>query len=219
MPPPSTIYGHVASALGELPDPESFQFGYIFKFRSRGSDLEHQHVISAGGAKFTFEGEKYLTSVQATVQPHVRDFLFDARLTLYITRPEWAVAFRAPIFCVILGRSQDLASITAVDEVDLEERTGAYLENTILPFSYRPHIGIGGTALMPRYIGPPPERRAEFDRFIPLRERIFAGEFEGVASLSQRFRMLGQAEPSWWVDPETTTSRGVQRAVILHSFV
>jgi CRISPR-associated protein Cas5t len=219
MPPPSTIYGHIASALGELPDPASFRFGYDFTSRSRGSDLEHQHIISAGGAKFTAEGKKHTTSVQATIQPHARDFLFGARLTLYVTRPEWAVAFRAPAFCVVLGRSQDLASVTAVDEVELEERTGAYMERTILPFSYRPYIGVGRTVLMPKYIGPPPERRAEFDRFIPLRERMFAGDFELTPSLSQRFRMLGEAEPSWWVDPTTTVVRGVQRAVILHSCV
>lgn len=219
VPPPSTIYGHIASALGELPDPTSFRFGYHFTFRSRGSDLEHQHIISAGGAKFSAGGRRYATSVQAVIQPHVRDFLFGARLTLYVTRPEWASAFREPAFCVILGRSQDLASVTAVDELDLEEKTGAYLEHTILPFSYRPHIGIGSTVLLPRYIGPPPERNAHFERFIALRERIFAGEFESPSALPQRFRTLGEAETSWWVDPDTTAVRGVHRAVVLHQCV
>jgi CRISPR-associated protein Cas5t len=150
---------------------------------------------------------------------YVRDFLFQARLTLYVTRPDWAAAFREPAFCVILGRSQDLACVTAVDELELEERQAAYLEHTILPFSYRPFVPIGSTVLMPRYIEPPPERHARFERFIVLRERIFAGRFEGATAVPQRFRMLGDAEPSWWVDPQTLSVRGQQRAIVLHKCV
>src|ERR1039458_9248652 len=160
MPPPSTIYGHIGSALGELPDPGSFQFGYDFRFSGHSSDLEHQHIITAGGQAFTLEGQKHGTSdlgelpdpgsfqfgydfrfsghssdlehqhiitaggqaftlegqkhgtsVQATVQPHVRDFLFKPKMVLYLNRPDWVSAFQSPVFCVILGRSQDLASV------------------------------------------------------------------------------------------------------------
>ena len=75
MPPPSTIYGHVASALGELPDPASFEFGYDFQSLGRCSDLEHQHIITAGGKAFELDGVKHPISTQATVQPHLRDFL------------------------------------------------------------------------------------------------------------------------------------------------
>src|SRR5437016_4523382 len=48
MPPPSTIYGHIASAMGELPDPSKIRFGYHFTSVSRTSDLEHQHIIWRG---------------------------------------------------------------------------------------------------------------------------------------------------------------------------
>ena len=131
MPPPSTIYGHIASALGELPNPGDFQFGYDFRFAGSASDLEHQHIINAGGQAFALNGKKYPTSVQATVQPHLRDFLFRPKLVLYINRCDWAGAFLAPVFCVILGRSQDLASVTKVEEVELEQRRGAYFEHTL----------------------------------------------------------------------------------------
>jgi CRISPR-associated protein Cas5t len=221
MPPPSTIYGHVASALGELPDPGSFQFGLHFRFLSRCSDLEHQHVITAGGQAFTSSGRKYPTCVQAIVQPHLRDFLFKPRLVLYLSRPDWAEAFRSPAFCVILGRSQDLASVSSVDEVDLEERGGAYFEHTLLPFAYRPFTAVGTTTLMPRWIEPPPERRAHFDRFITLhQERLFAGSYENPERIAVSRRMLGEPDQRrWWVDPDTPFEQGVQRGVSLHSCV
>jgi CRISPR-associated protein Cas5t len=219
MPPPSTIYGHVASALGELPDPVSFQFGYHFRFTSRCSDLEHQHIITVGGQPFAAGGEKHRTATQATVQPHLRDFLFNARLILYVTRPEWTEAFRSPVFCVILGRSQDLASVSTVEAVELEERDGAYFEHTLLPFSYRPYVALGTTALMPTWIEPPPSRRAHFERFVVLHgERLFAGAYEQPEKLAPARRMLQEPERRvWWVDPHTPVNQGVQRGVILHS--
>jgi CRISPR-associated protein Cas5t len=218
MPPPSTIYGHVASALGELPEPGSFEFGYHFEFVSKGADLEHQHIITAGGQAFEAEGKKWRASVQATVQPHLREFLFRPRLTLYLDPPELEAAFRAPRFCVILGRSQDLAAIVGVEEVELEEAEGAYLEHTLLPFSYRELVGFGVTVMMPRYIAPPPARQPYFERFIVLRERVYGGKVEGGEGLGAR-RLLARegGRGRWWVDPSTAKAYGVQRGVVFHS--
>lgn len=221
MPPPSTIYGHIASALGELPDPHSFSFGYDFRFVSRCSDLEHQHIITAGGQAFRVEGTKHPMSVQATVQPHLRDFLFKPKLVLYVTRQDWIDAFRSPAFCVILGRSQDLACISSAETVELEERDGAYFEHTLLPFSYRPLVGVGTTLLMPRWIEPAPERRAHFERYIALhRERVFGGLYEPANTIATSRRMLANPDPpQWWVDPDSPIDHGVQRGVMLHSCV
>ena len=220
MPPPSTIYGHVASAAGELLPPNSFQFGYAFEFQSRASDLEHQHIISPGGSRqsFTHQGKKLPVSVEATVQPHLRDFLFKPRLTLYLDPPQLAETFRSPTFCVILGRSQDLAQIVSVEEIDLQLAQGAYLEHTLLPFSFRPSISVGVTVSMPRYIEPPPDRRAHFDRFISLRERVFAGTVERSEGLGIR-RLIERdgASVSWWIDRATKAYHGVHRAVVFHS--
>lgn len=220
MPPPSTIYGHVASAAGELLPPDSFRFGYAFEFQSRASDLEHQHIVSPGGARqsFTHEGRKLSVSTEATVQPHLRDFLFKPRLTLYLDPPELAQLFRSPVFCVILGRSQDLAQIVSVEEIDLEMMQGAYLEHTLLPFSFRPSISVGVTVSMPRYIEPPPERHAHFERFISLRERVFAGVVEQPEGLGIR-RLLERvgAPSSWWVDRTTPVYHGAHRGVVFHS--
>jgi CRISPR-associated protein Cas5t len=220
MPPPSTIYGHVASAVGELIKPQSFRFGYVFEFQSRASDLEHQHVVSLGRRRqsFRLNNEQLPVSVQATVQPHLRDFLFKPRLTLYLDPPEFSKAFRSPVFCVVLGRSQDLAQIVSVEETDLEPADGAYLEHTLLPFSFRTAARFGVTVLMPRYIEPPPERRAHFERFISLRDRLFAGVVEQGEGLGSRYLIERQGDVTQWlIDPSTVSYHGVHRAVVFHS--
>ncbi|HLH31049.1 MAG TPA: type I-B CRISPR-associated protein Cas5b, partial [Terriglobia bacterium] len=113
MPPPSTIYGHVMSAVGELWPPESIEFGYHFKFKAKARDLEHQHILSRKTGKTK-------VSYDIIVQPHQRDFLFDCSLTLYLKSErleDLRKAFNMPVFCVNLGRSQDLASIRRVEEI------------------------------------------------------------------------------------------------------
>jgi CRISPR-associated protein Cas5t len=216
MPPPSTIYGHVASALGSYPG-LPFEFAYNFRHRALARDLEHQQIITASGKAFEWRGKKYPKNVEATVQPHLRDFLFQAYLTLYLTDLKVADSFRNPTFCVVLGRSQDLACITEVQEVNLIETDGAYFENTLLPFAWRAHIGYGATVTMPRYIEPPPERRAWFDRYIVLEERIWAGHFDPGSIPEVRTLLNSNPGKAYWVDSETPQYYGVHRGVHFHS--
>ena len=73
MPPPSTVHGHCASALGHWPDPSTFFFGIHFTFSARTRDLEHQHIASALPTKTrlrvpTDEGEAPATT-EIGVQP------------------------------------------------------------------------------------------------------------------------------------------------------
>jgi CRISPR-associated protein Cas5t len=217
MPPPSTIYGHIASAVGEWFDPASVRFAYRFQFTAMGSDLEHQHVITRGGKDFEWMGRRYPVSVQGKVQPHLRDFLFGCSLTLYLDRPEFAEAFRNPAFCVVLGRSQDLARILSVEEISLENAKGAYLEQTLLPFSMRTLLGRGVTLMMPRYIEPPPFREPHFDRFIMLQDLVYAGDVQHSNRLLKYED--AQEKSSWLVDPSSPLKGGVHRSLVFHSFV
>jgi CRISPR-associated protein Cas5t len=222
MPPPSTVYGHLASVLGELPDPARFRFAYRFTYEGRGNDLEHQHILSAGGSRSSFmqRGEVYPVSVDVTVQPHRREFLFRPELTLYLDDPALESAFRTPAFCVSLGRSQDLATIAAIEVVTLKTSARAYMEDTILPFSMRAQLARGNTVLMPRYIAAPPERRAEFDRYIVLRGRTYSGMPDEPGKVPDLDKMLQIGnDQQWWVDPETEVWQGAQRGLYFHSFV
>lgn len=228
MPPPSTIYGHIASAIGELPNPSVISAGYNFTYESKGVDLEHQHIISRNPPDKLSERQSadlkqwrsnYPLSVGGSVQPTFREFLFHAEMTLYVTPASIADAFRAPVFPVVLGRSQDLACINSVEEIDLVVAEGAYFGNTLLPFSWRAKTHFGITVLMSRFIGPPPERDPTFAQYIALnRERIYGGNAEVVSS--DRRRMLRKPEAEQWlVDPASPLDKGVHCGVVLHTFV
>lgn len=213
MPPPSTIYGHVASALGRWPEPDEFRFAYSFRARARGEDLEHQHVISVASGKL-FKGSPTPKNVAGSVQPVPREFLFGITMTLYIDRCDWRDAFEEPCFPVVLGRSQDLACYTRVEEVELRRSGDAYLEGTLLPFSMRECTGWGVTTLMPSYVGPPPWREPSFRRYIALEDWVLCGEGCGQRKLISR---AGEAS-RWWVDPNTPLRSGAHRAVLFHCF-
>ena len=218
MPPPSTIYGHVASAAGEFPDPGTMRFAYHFTASGKARDVEYQHVIFAGGSKFGAHGSKWPIAVQGSVQPQERDFLFQARMTLYLDGEEWAEGFRRPAFCVVLGRSQDLAEITRIDVLDLDAADSCYLENTLLPFSWRPRVSWGSTVQMPQYIEPPPARFPHFQRYIALRDRVFDSEHPDIAP-SRRVLREAQELPSYWVDPDSEEIHGSRRGLVFHTFV
>lgn len=140
MPPPATLYGHIASALGFLPDVDSFRIGVNFTYAGRFLDFEHVHLFgSKGGPKLS---------------PFRRELLFRPRLTLYIDRPDWYPALRRPRYVVTLGRSQDLMMYESVSRVTLEAVSAAYVEDTLLPLAYQPQPLHRVAASLPRYVSP-----------------------------------------------------------------
>jgi CRISPR-associated protein Cas5t len=216
FPPPSTVYGHCASALGDWPERKSFFFGMHFTFRSKARDLEHQHITTPLGGKTKIrvpppDGPRATTEIN--VQPVVRDFLYDTVLTLYLPTG-LAAAFRDPVFPVILGRSQDLAEITDVDEVELARPVRARLEHTLLPQRLRPCVRFGTTVLLTRHIGPPPARETEFAQYISLHDPVYYGE---EMDTTQAFvRVDGVALDDLWEDGSIRDDEGRSRAVWLH---
>jgi CRISPR-associated protein Cas5t len=217
MPPPSTIFGHVASALGYWPDPTTVRFAYRFTAQGKGDDLEHQHIVTPASGRGMVGGHP--VALDATVQPTRRQFLLGARLLLYLDQPRYRDRFEVPQFPVVLGRSQDVACYVRVEEVTLVPADRAYFEHTILPFEFRRRTGRGTTVLMPRYVSPPPARDAHFDPFIVLQERVFydpqgGGEADGSLMLAVDRQPLDLL-----VDPESQEHRGMRRAVWLEKFV
>lgn len=235
VPPPSTIFGHVTSALGEWPQ-SKFEFAYAFQAQGRGGDLEHQHIISRTSGKLPGDvldplwkppepkagkklTKKELTprllekTTEAVVQPHQRDFLADVKLELYLDPPELADAFRAPVFAVVLGRSQDLACVQRVEIVDLQPTQRGYLEHTILPADFRRRLPWGVTTLMPRFIGPAPERRPAFSPYIVIRDRVYVGYDE---TFNRRMLKIEGEVDQWWADLATPDDRGGRRVLWFH---
>lgn len=127
LPPLATLYGHICSAVGGLLEPAQLQVGYSFTCRGTFKDYEH----------LWFEGGEF------KMNPFVRDLLFEPRLILYVVYPqiEWlADRFRSPYYPVVLGRSQDLMTYTAVDLVELVEAPAMYFEGTLLPPELGPAV-------------------------------------------------------------------------------
>jgi CRISPR-associated protein Cas5t len=229
MPPPSTIYGHIVSAVGDWINPTPLRFAYTFSFASKGSDLEYQHIISRGppdkltreqSASFRDWRAQNPLSVGGSVQPTLHDFLFQAELTLYLAPATLASAFRSPVFPVVLGRSQDLACVVSVEEMELQTVTGAYFESMLVPFSWRTKTPFGTTVLMPRFISPPPEREPVFAQYIVLRrgERLYSGDAQ-IAPDDRRRLLRYEETERWLVDPKSPIDSGVHRGVVPLSFV
>src|SRR6185437_2372435 len=101
MPPPATIYGHICSALGETIAPGEVAFAYHFTARAGFYDIEHVHILAESSGKLKQTG--YPKVLEGGIQPFKRELLFQPRLTLYLTRPDWIDAFRHPHYAVVLG--------------------------------------------------------------------------------------------------------------------
>jgi CRISPR-associated protein Cas5t len=170
MPPPATIYGHIASALGEWFDPRGVQFAYRFTYSARVKDMEHIIVLSAstGNLKET----KIPKVLEGNINPFAREMFFQPRLTLYINRPEWESAFRSPRYAVVLGRSQDLFTYSDVSVIELQQADQAYFEHTLLPYSATRYTNRGFALLMPRYVDYANRRRPDFANYFVVQERI-----------------------------------------------
>lgn len=216
MPPPSTVHGHCASALGRWPDPRDFFFGIHFTFRSKVRDLEHQHITSAAATRAKPVQSQYgpmQPTTEIVVQPVAREMLFDATMTLYV-EPSVGDAFRAPVFPMTLGRSQDLAEVLEVTPVTLERPARARLEHTLLPQSIRPRVSFGATVLLSRYVSEPPERRATFGQYIVLHEPVFFGGDPGETRTF--YRDDGVRDDDLWADPTVVDDDGFARGVWMH---
>ncbi|AKT38511.1 CRISPR-associated protein Cas5 [Chondromyces crocatus] len=217
IPPPSTLHGLCAAAAGTFPDPTTFLFGVHFTYRARAQDLEHQHLASAlpPGTRITVPtptGSQRATT-EISVQPVLRDFLFDTTLTLYVA-PDLASAFHAPVYPLVLGRSQDLAEVLAIDLVTLERADRLRLDHTLLPFALRPAVRFGTTVLLTRHITEAPERKATFSQYIVLHEPVFLGP---DANPERRLLHVdGLSLDDLWTDPAHLDDDGFARGVWIH---
>ena len=199
MPPPSTIYGHLCSAIGEWVDPTGLQFAYHFTHQGVATDIEHIIVASAGKGKLP--GTGLYTSIEGTITPFERQLLFKPRLILYLNRPEWADYFRSPRYTVVFGRSQDLFTYTSIEVVDLEEATTAYFEHTIAPYEMALKLMRGITITLPRFLDYHNSRTPYFGRYLILKDRV---QLDGETV---------------WVDPTSPEYQQRLLGLFFHSFI
>lgn len=226
MPPPSTIYGHVCSAVGEWIDPSKVKFGYRFTHGGKGEDLEHVHAVRAGKRRPIRERGSVVFSdpvnIEGNINPLTREFLFFPEMTLYISPAEYIEAFRSPHYTTILGRSQDLMTYRSVEVVELKRAPRAYYEHTILPWEMQVRTRRGVTVLMPRYVDYAKGREPTFERYVLLQSRVAVrptDEAQDDLPTEERPVIRYEGERlEHWVDPDSPEYKGMNRGVWLHGF-
>jgi CRISPR-associated protein Cas5t len=217
MPPPTTIYGHISSALGNFPNPDSFRFAYSFTHKGSVDDFEYTWMIEIDKRQKVDKDFPYPPNILAEMKPTARQIFFQPRLILYLETTElekWAKAFREPRYPVLLGRSQDLASYKSVEIISLEQHNTGYYDHTLLPWSYRPRVRVGAGVLMPRFINPDNRRDVTWARYVTLEHRVFhprAGE-----QLPDAITLNSQNE-TLWIDPHSEVIKDRQRVIVWHS--
>jgi CRISPR-associated protein Cas5t len=215
MPPPSTIYGHICSAVGDYVEPKSLSFGYHFIHEGKFVDYEHLWFRDGSSKKMI---------------PYNRELLFNPCLTLYLTNTRLVDAFRSPYYPVVFGRSQDLMTYRRVEIVELVQAETGYFEHTLLPLEMAPRLREATTAVtMPRYIDP--RRRPSWQAYALLQQRaLWPQQAEAQAwddwdnedDDGDELLTFEGDELALWVDPDTPPDRkypAAHRAVWLHSFV
>ncbi|MDR0682620.1 MAG: type I-B CRISPR-associated protein Cas5b [Dysgonamonadaceae bacterium] len=127
VPPISTVLGLINAASGRYLKHKKIKFGYYFEFAAKQIDLETIYQIE------THKEGYPMSSTKANVIQ--REFLFDTHLILYIPEKEIADYFRVPVYPLLLGRSNDLATVNKIKEIELTEvKTANKIKGQIVPF-------------------------------------------------------------------------------------
>ena len=127
VPPLSTVLGLINACAGTYLNFTDELIGYYFDYQAKSEDLETIYQIESKGGVPKKE-------VKSNVLR--REFLYECRLFVYLTNPNLVEYFRHPYFQILLGRSNDLATICDITERDLREtKNASQIRGQIVPFS------------------------------------------------------------------------------------
>lgn len=127
-PPISTVLGLINACSGKYLVHQSLKLGYYFTYQAKAVDLETIYQIEADS--------KGVPKNQVKSNVIRREFLYDCKLYVYITDEQIVNYFRNPYYQLILGRSNDLAGVEAIEEVTLAEKKDATcLGGQVIPFN------------------------------------------------------------------------------------
>jgi CRISPR-associated protein Cas5t len=180
MPPISTIWGLISAAVGEIVPPTASAFAYVFRYESVAMDLETIYQI---------QGDKVKPTLIAKSNVMRREFLAFASLALYLRSERLAQAFQAPYFPLLLGRSNDLASVRGIQQLELQSRESLNLGGTVVPF------------LGHRLAAPIQALPTHFTADFPRRNR----GTQPFYMLDWQRRGNYRLQQAGWLDPETET--------------
>lgn len=126
VPPISTILGLINAASGSYQNNTSFQLGYYFEYEGKDTDLETIYQVSF---------DKGAPSKRVKSNVIRREFLSDVFLRLYISDERIANFFKQPYYSLLLGRTNDLASVEKIQKVILTPSNYAEkIKGQLIPF-------------------------------------------------------------------------------------
>lgn len=142
VPPISTVLGIINACSGKYLDYKDFKLGYYFDYQIKGEDLETIYQVELsdkGGPKKQMKSNVIK-----------REFLFNNRLFIYLTDESYIKYFEYPYYQILLGRSNDLATIESIDTLEMEEiKNAEMIKGQIVPFTHYRLPGI--LQALPKY--------------------------------------------------------------------
>lgn len=141
VPPLSTVLGLINAAAGKYLKHSNQKIGYYFEYESEGEDLETIYQISSKDGKPTNNAKSNII---------YRKFLFNNFLRVYTPDIEVRNYLAEPHFQLLLGRMNDLATVTNISKKEFLEKNeySFNIRGQIIPFKY--HLP-GQIQALPRY--------------------------------------------------------------------
>lgn len=142
VPPISTVLGLLNACSGKYIKYDNLILGYYFDYGAKSTDLETIYQVEIN--------DKGIPKNQVKSNVIKREFLFDCRLFLYLLESQYMEFFKNPHYQILFGRSNDLASVNKIEQVELKEVTNAdKIKGQIIPFigNYLP----GTIQALPKY--------------------------------------------------------------------
>lgn len=141
VPPISTILGLINAAAGKHIIHNHLQLGYYFEYGAEGEDLETIYQISSKDGKPTNQAKSNII---------YRKFLFDTFLRIYVTDETIVDHLKKPHYQLVLGRMNDLATVTCISNREKLEKVefAKEIRGQIIPFKY--HLP-GQIQALPKY--------------------------------------------------------------------
>lgn len=141
VPPVSTVLGLINAAAGQYLSHQKLELGYYFQFEAKASDLETIYQIDSNNGRATNNAKSNIIR---------REFLYNAKLKIYLTDKSLADFFRQPYYPLVLGRMNDLATVDQITTVDLPEVTySSRIAGQVIPFREN-HLA-GQIQALPKY--------------------------------------------------------------------
>lgn len=128
VPPLSTVLGLINAAAGHYIEHTELSIGYYFEFQGKAMDLETIYMIDSNKGKPNNSAKSNVIK---------REFLFENLLRIYTSNEAIVNYLKSPVYPLVLGRMNDLASvdISGIQKKELQEIENAdKISGQLIPF-------------------------------------------------------------------------------------